>query len=486
MTTFDLQAAAWRVMREAGLEPEIPPAAQAEARAATAAADAAAPARDLRDRLWSSIDNDSSRDLDQLEWAEALGGGRARLLLAIADVDVLVPAGSNGDQHARRNTTSVYGGVTTFPMLAVALSEDRTSLHQGQDRAAMVVELTVEPDGSVSGSEAYRALVRNQVRLSYDDLGAWLEGRGPAPAEVAAAGAALEAQLRLQDQIARQLQARRQERGALELETVEARPRVDERGAVSGLELTPKNRARSLIEDLMLAANSATADILERAGRSWLRRTVRAPRRWDRLLAVAREHGEELPQAPNAPALAAFLKRRRAAAPERFAELSLTVVKLIGPGSYEVERSGEDLEAHFALAVEGYTHSTAPNRRYADLVTQRLLKAALDGRPSPYPDDELAAIAGECTRKADAARRVERRLRKMAAAVLLAPRLGDVFDAVVTGAKPEGTYARLLAPPAEGRIVRGERGLDVGDRVRVRLERTDPEVGFIDFAVAER
>jgi VacB/RNase II family 3'-5' exoribonuclease len=475
----DLVATARRLLIESGFEPDLPPAAEDQVRR-VAALGPPAGLRDLRDRLWSSIDNTTSRDLDQIEWAERRGPDHTLLSIGLADVDEKVAAGTPLDGHAGRNTTSVYTGVATFPMVPIRLSEDLTSLREGEDRVAVVLDLLVARDGSVAEAGLERALVRNQARLAYDQVADWLEGRGSPPGS---GGEALQEQLRIQDEAAGWLKARRQQRGALELETIEARPVVD-RGDGLRLELTRKSRAREIIEDLMLAANTALAGFLEGHGRTSLRRVVRSPKRWDRIVAVAAHNGETLPPEPDARALAAFLSRRRAADPDHFPDLSLAVVKLLGAGSYAVERPGEDLGGHFALAVPDYTHSTAPNRRYADLVTQRLVKAVLAGQPGPYGDDELAAIATQCTRKEDDARRVERRMRKIAAAVLLAPRVGEIFDAIVTGVTPDGTYARLVAPPAEGRIVRGEAGLDVGDRISVRLLATDPGRGFIDFAAA--
>jgi VacB/RNase II family 3'-5' exoribonuclease len=481
MNLRDLVATARRLVIEAGFEPDLPPPADAQVRHLSPRPQVDG-VRDLRERLWSSIDNEQSRDLDQIEWAERRAPDRILLSIGLADVDDRVPAGSPLDDHAGRNTTSVYTGVATFPMLPPELSEDLTSLHERADRLAVVVDLVVVRDGTIAEVNIERALVRNRARLSYDQVGPWLEGNAARPEKI---DGDLEAQLRLQDEAARWLKTRRQQRGALELETIEARPVVVGDG-LGRLELTRKSRARELIEDLMLAANTALAGYLESRQLASLRRVVRSPKRWDRIVAVAAEHGETLPAEPSAPALAAFLTRRRAADPTGFPEVSLAVVKLLGAGSYAVERPGQDLGGHFALAVPDYTHSTAPNRRYADLVTQRLVKAVLAGRSTPYTDQDLDVIATQCTRKEDDARKVERRMRKIAAAVLLAPRIGDLFDAIVTGVTPDGTFARLLDPPAEGRIVRGETGLDVGHRLRVRLLATDAARGFIDFAAAPR
>jgi VacB/RNase II family 3'-5' exoribonuclease len=481
MAPPDLRSRARDLMRAAGFEPEFPAAALAEAARAAPATAPAGDVQDLRALYWSSIDNPESRDLDQLEWAEPLGDGRARLRVAIADVDAQAPAGSAIDRHAAANTTSVYTGIATFPMIPERLSTDLTSLHQDRDRLAVVLDLVVDADGNAADAAVTRALVCNRARLAYPDVGRWLEGAGPPPRAVAASQE-LQQQLRLQFQIGGWLRARRRERGALELETIEARP-VSDGQQITGLELVRKNAARDLIEDIMLAANSALATLCESRGISWIRRIVRSPSRWQRLVTLASSHGEALPPEPSGPALATFLTRRRAAAPEAFVELSLAVVKLIGAGEYAVEHAGEDLAGHFGLAVDHYTHATAPNRRYADLITQRLVKAAAAGGPAPYSDGDLDAIAQQCTRKEDDARKVERQLRKLGAAALLAPRVGERFQATVTGVTSKGVFARLLGPPAEGRVVRGEQGLDVGDRITVRLQAVDPDRGHIDFAV---
>jgi exoribonuclease-2 len=404
--------------------------------------------------------------------------------VAVADVDAVVAAGSAVDRHAHHNTTSVYTGAEIFPMLPERLSTDLTSLNAGQTRLAVVVELAVTPEGAVRGSTVYRARVRNQAKLAYGAVAAWLEGTGPAPS--ARAGAAdVDAQLRLQDRVAQALRRRRHEHGALDLETIEPQPVFDGE-AITALRVDRPSRALQLIEDLMIAANGATARYLAAAGVPSLRRVVRSPERWARLVALAAEHDVRLPDAPDAAALQAFLVARRAADPLGFPDLSLVVVKLMGAGEYVVEPPGGAPIGHFGLAVRDYTHSTAPNRRFPDLVTQRLLKAALAGRPSPYANEDLAALATHCTAQEDAANRVERQVRKSAAALLLEGRVGDRFDGVVTGASEKGTWVRVFDPPVEGRVVAGSRGLEVADRVRVRLVGTDVERGFIDFVRADR
>ena len=478
MSGFDLRAAARSVATEHGFVVDgvddalapLPLSALGEG------------ARDERDLLWSSIDNQDTRDLDQLEVAERLADGSILVKLAVADVDVYVAKDSPLDRRAAANTTSVYTGIETFPMLPERLSTDLTSLAEGATRAALVVEMAVAPDGRVGKTAVHRALVRNRAKLTYENVGAWLAGAAAAPSAVAA-NPGLAEQLRMQDEAACRLRKLRHERGALDLETIEART-VTANGRVVDIALVHKTRARDLIEDFMIAANVAVASFLETRGIASLRRVVKAPKRWPRIVALAAREGTTLPAEPDAKALADFLAARRAAAPDRFADLSLAVVKLMGAGEYDVEVPGGEQHGHFGLAVDDYTHSTAPNRRYADLVTQRQLKAAIAGASSPYDAAALEAIAERCTRMEDEARRVEREVRKMAAAALLAARVGESFDAIVTGDTPKGVFVRLLHPPAEGRVVRGEQGLDVGDRTRVTLLATDPAKGHIDLARA--
>jgi exoribonuclease-2 len=436
--------------------------------------------RDLRALLWSSIDNAESKDLDQIEFAEELPDKGIRLLVGIADVDALVAKGSAIDKHAAANATSVYTGIAVYPMLPEALSTDLTSLNEGADRVVLVIEIELAPDGTPRRHDVYRAVATNKAKLAYDSVGAWLEGRDHRPPLVAQTPW-LEQQLWLQDRAASLLKTVRQKAGALEFDTVEATP-VAKEGKIVALAVTRKNRARDLIEDFMIAANVAIAQYLAEQNRSAVRRVVRVPKRWNRIVDIAAKYGAKLPANPNPRPLAAFLAARRAADPLRFADLSLSIVKLLGPGEYVVDEPGPaDDQGHFGLAANDYTHATAPNRRYADLVTQRLVKAAIAGAPAPYTDDELAVVAAHCTDRENAASHVARIARKAAAAILLADRVGDVFDAIVTGVNKEGTYVRLLSPPAEGRVMRGEEEMDVGERVRVRLVRTDAERGFIDF-----
>ena len=484
----DLRARARQAMLEAGFAPDVPPAAAAEAAALDREQIAAqvAQVRDLRGLLWSSIDNADSRDLDQVEFAEHLPSGEIRLLVGIADVDAFVPAGSAIDRHVATNATSVYTGVVTFPMLPERLSTDLTSLIAGADRLAVVVEFVVgdpaagsSQSGEPRMSDVYRALVHNHAKLDYETTGAWLESSGAPPPELADTPG-LEAQLRLQDQAAEWLRALRRRNGALDLETIEA-SLVAADGVVVELTVRHKNRARYLIESLMIAANSVMATFLEDRGVPTIERVVRTPARWPRIVELAATFGEQLPAAPDSRALSDFMERRKQADPAHFPDLSLAVVKLLGSGEYTLVLPGLDDASHFGLAAQDYTHATAPNRRYADLVMQRLIKATLAQLPAPYANAELEAIAERCNERDRAAKKVERRMRKTAAVALMAGRIGDTFDAIVTGVAPKGTFVRLLAPPVEGRVVRGEQGLDVGDRTRVRLVATDATKGFIDF-----
>ena len=472
-------------MRAHGFEPEFSPQAQEQLAALTAHPPPVEPGgevRDLRHLLWSSIDNDTSRDLDQIETAESLPGGDTKVLVAIADVDAFVPRHTAIDDHAANATTTVYTGVRNFSMLPEPLSTGATSLLEAQDRPSVVIEFVVSGDGSVHSGTVYRAIVRNAAQLAYDAVGAWLERTGPAPAKVAAS-TDLQAQLTLQDACAQSLRRARYQHGALNIETIETHP-VVLHGEVVGVVRQDKNRATELIEDFMIAANEVVARTLEARHVSSIRRVVKTPERWDRIAAVAAMHGGALPAAPDSKALNQFLIARKTADPDHFADLSLAVIKLLGPGQYMLERPGDPEPGHFGLAVQDYTHSTAPNRRFADLVTERLVKALLAGQPAPYSDDELASIARNCTLKEDAARKVEREMSKRIAAVAMSGRLGETFDAIVTGVTPSGTFVRVLTPHVEGLLARGQQGADVGDKLRVRLVSTDPQRGYIDFARA--
>jgi exoribonuclease-2 len=469
-------------MIEHGFQPEFP--AGTDAQLAEIEAHPGPPAipglQDLSGLLWSSIDNDTSRDLDQIEWAEQLADGRIRVLVGVADVDVCVPLGSVIDGHARSETTSVYTGVKVFPMLPVELSEGITSLNENQDRVAHVLEYCVDATGAVSDGKVYAALVRNRAQLAYNAVGAWLDGSGPAPAKVAAS-AELAAQLKLQDAAAQRMVGGRFQHGALDLETIETRPELKGDQPVD-IVSQQKNRATSLIEEFMVAANGVAARTFEDAGVASIRRIVRTPKRWDRIVEVANGLGTTLPAAPDSKALNDFLLAQKQKDPDHFPDLSLAVIKLMGPGEYVLVKPNEPSPGHFGLAVQDYTHSTAPNRRFPDIVTQRLMKALLAKTPAPYSEDDLNAIAQRCTLMEDASRKVERDMQKRIAAVVLHPRIGQSFPAIVTGVNQYGTFVRTLNPHVDGMLVRGGKGLDVGDKVTVKLISTDPQRGFIDFA----
>ena len=475
---FDVAAAARRVVVAAGFESDINAEAKRQLDAIVGPAALGPEVRDLRDRPWSSIDNTESRDLDQIEVAEQLADGNIRLVVGIADVDVLVPRGSPLDEHAFANCTSVYTGVEMFPMLPEKLSTDFTSLNESADRLIIAIETVVSEQGTVVSYDVYRAMARNMAKLAYDEVGAWLDGGAP-PKKVSA-NATLSAQLRLQATASKRLKDERVRNGALEFDTIEASP-VTQNGRIVDLKVVHKNLARDLIEDFMIASNVAIAKFLEAKGRSGIRRVVREPERWSRIVELAGRYGESLPPAPDSLSLATFLARRRAADPDRFPDLSISIVKLMGPGIYALDLPGKDPGGHFGLAAHDYTHATAPNRRYADLVTQRLVKATLANTPAPYNDDELAEVAKQCTEREDAENKVERNVRKIVAALLLSDRIGETFDAIVTGANQKGTFVRTIHPPAEGMVVRHHEGFDVGDKVRVKLVAADPQKAFIDF-----
>jgi exoribonuclease-2 len=480
MDAINLHQIAVEAMRSRGLLPAFAPQALHEVEAARKAGpERNGTIRDLRHLTWFSIDNDDTRDLDQLSVAEALPDGTARLLVAVADVDAMVRPGGAVDGHAGVNTTSVYTAAGVFPMLPEALSTDLTSLHEGQERLALVVDMLVQADGTVSAWDIYRASVLNRAKLTYDSVSAWLDGAAAAPPQVDQVPG-LADQLRLHDTLAGQLRQWRHRRGALNVKTVSARP-VFQDGRLVDLRPDEKNRAKDLIADLMIATNTATARFLAGKGFPSLRRFLQAPRRWERIVTLAAGHGVQLPALPDAVALDAFLRARREANPEGFADLSLAVVKLLGSGEYAAAPAGAASQAHFGLAVNDYAHSTAPNRRFPDLVTQRLLKAALADEAPPYSAEALAEIARHCTVQEDNANKVERQVLKAAAAWLLHGRIGETFDAIVTGAAAKGTFVRIGRPLLEGRVVRGFEGLDVGDTLRVRLVAVDAAQSFIDF-----
>jgi ribonuclease R len=481
-----LQSIAHRAMLERGLLPDFSDAALAElSRMKSPTMQKGTPVgtenqiRDLRDLLWASIDNDDSRDLDQLTVAEAISEENVKILVAIADVDAVVKNDSAIDQHARHNTTSVYTAAEIFPMLPEEVSTGITSLNLNEERLALIIEIVIGADGSLQGSDIYHGWVRNHAKLAYNSLAAWLEGNGVIP-EAVAAVSGLEENLRLQDKATQRMKNLRHIHGALTLETIEAKP-VFDGDQIRALEIEEKNRAKEIIEDLMIAANGVTARYLSARKFPSIRRVVRTPKRWERIIEIANERGGKLPDRPDSKALEEFLIKEKAADPLRFPDLSLAVIKLLGTGEYIAELPEGNAPGHFGLAVKDYAHSTAPNRRYPDLLTQRLLKAALADLPVPYKIDELDELAVHCTTAEDAATKVERQVEKSAAALLLESRIGEQFDSLVTGASEKGTWVRLLSVPVEGKLVQGFDGIDVGDRIRVQLIDTNVEQGFIDF-----
>jgi exoribonuclease II len=475
----DLDELAAQAMQDYGLVPEFSADVRRQLDSIRGpSAEAGGPIRDQRDLLWCSIDNEDSRDLDQLTVSEVQAGGMVKVFVAIADVDALVNKDTPIDLHARTNTTSVYTGARIFPMLPERLSTDFSSMNPDEERVAMVTEMTFAQDGELQASTVYRARVHNKAKLDYDSVSAWIDGKAELP-RAAAAVKGMEHQLRTQDSVAQQMRARRREQGALEFQTFQPKAVFDGDRVVE-IRQQVQNRARQIIEEFMIATNGCTARFLAGKKRASLRRVVRSPERWARIREVAAEYGETLPMDPDAHALEHFLAKQRKRDPLRFPDLSLVIVKLMGAGEYVVEIPGGPVIGHFGLAVRDYAHSTAPNRRYPDLVTQRLLKAVLADAPSPYSHAELAALAQHCSQQEDAANKVERRMRKSEAALLLQSRLGDVFDGVITGVAKGNTWVRVFAPPAEG-MLRTRVGLRVGQVVKVRLLETNVERGFIDF-----
>ena len=479
-----LRRIARRVMMERGLLPDFSAQAMTELNGIGGAGEKIeGSTRDLRSLVWCSIDNDDSLDLDQLTVAIPLPGEAVKILVAIANVDAIVKKQSALDDHAKQNTTSVYTAAEIFPMLPEKLSTDLTSLNFESDRLAVVVEISLGSDGSLQASDLYQGFVRNHAKLAYNSVAAWLEGSGTMPQEIGAVNGLVE-NLRLQDRVARMLKSLRHAHGALDLETIEARP-IFEGDEVKDLEVETRNSAKDLIEDFMIAANGVTARYLASKNFPSIRRVVRTPKRWDRIVEIAAEQKFVLPQQPESKALDQFLLSAKAADPVRFPDLCLSIIKLLGAGEYVVELPGGSTAGHFGLAVKDYAHSTAPNRRFPDLITQRLLKAAMAGQSSPYANDELDMLAKHCTEEEDAAKKVERQVGKSAAAMVLESRVGEKFDSIVTGASMKGTWVRLLHPPIEGRLIHGFEGLDVGHRLRVQLVHTDVERGYIDFKKVE-
>jgi exoribonuclease-2 len=478
-----LDERARETMAENGFEPNFPAEALAELASIESQQtkpDSGDGAEDLRGLLWSSIDNESSRDLDQIEFAEELDNGDIRILVAIADVDHLVKKNTALDLHAEKNTVSIYTPTEIFPMLPEQLSTGLTSLNEDEERLAIVVELVVKENGDVPGNNVFRGLVRNRAKLAYESLGAWLDDNGKEPEKLTSTPG-LKEQIILQKKASERLHKFRMEKGALEFESIESSA-VMENGEVRGIVSVKENSARKLIENFMVAANVEMAEFLEARGLASLRRVVKTPEHWDGIREIAQKYGVELPMEPEAKKLAQFLIDRHAADPLHFPDLSLAIIKLIGSGEYVVERPGDEGDGHFGLGVRDYAHSTAPNRRFPDIVVQRLVKAAMDDRPQPYSAEELETIAEHCNKQESAARKVERKMRKVVAATVMKRHIGESFDAIVTGVTDRGTFARILRPPVDGRIVRGDRGLRVGEKIGVKLLSAEPSKGFIDFA----
>jgi exoribonuclease-2 len=477
---FDLVAAARREMIHQGFDPDFAPGtdAQLETIGNRPPVVPENGIRDLRHLLWSSIDNDTSRDLDQVEVAERTTNG-IRVMVGVADVDADVPGGTPIDRHAGKETVTVYTAVHNFPMLPEELSTDLTSLNENDDRRAVVIEMLVDSQGLIASSCIYRAILRNKAQLAYNGTGAWLEGRAAAPAKIAAS-AELQAQLRLQDEAATRLRRQRDRLGALHLDRVEAVAMVTD-GRIQDVQAAQKTRANDIIEDFMVSANEVMAKTLKDEGRTSIRRVVRTPERWPRIVELAARYEQKLPDTPDSGALSAFLQHCHRVDPDHYEDIALAVIKLMGPGEYVMSRPGDTGDGHFGLAAQDYTHSTAPNRRYSDIVTQRLVKAFLANAPSPYSDGALDAIARNCMQMEHAARKVERAMAKRVAAVAMQSRIGEKFDAVVTGVTSSGTFVRVFNPPVEGMLCQGHEGLDVGDRFQVTLTRADPERGYIDF-----
>jgi exoribonuclease R len=522
---FDLAEAALDEMHEAGFKPEFGEGVAeqvAEIVQKLAVLKPEAGLEDLRALGWSSIDNDTSRDLDQIEVADRVEGG-IQLRVAIGDVAASVAQGSPIDKHAQEQTQTIYTAVKNFPMLPLELSAGVTSLNENGDRLAVMMSFTVGPDGQMLGENVSRAMVRNRAQLAYSRVGPWLEKTaagvvdddvlslrsdsareheadaslsggadagvresGPgAPAVSPVSGSLADGwlveQLKLQDEAAQALHAARVKNGALEFHKSEADPVVVD-GKVIDVTEAIQNRAMNLIEDLMVAANGVMARALRKGGRSGLQRVVVIPKRWDRIVALASQHGYELPEVPDSAALNEALTDIRLKDPIHYPDVAVSVIKLMGPGEYLLMRADDDPTGHFGLAARDYTHSTAPNRRFPDIVTQRVLHAMMTGAPPPYSDAELAAIAIHCNEADKKLRKIERNMEKRVAAVAMSSRIGEVFPGVVTGASDKGVYVRVIRPPFEGRVVQGGDGLDVGDKVNVKLIHTDPARAFIDFA----
>lgn len=479
--SIDLTQLAKQAMVQYDLIPEFPPSVIDEVNQIQAPASISSSSKDLRDKLFFSIDNDDSRDLDQLTYAEQLPNGSFKIYVAIADVDSLVKKGSPIDHYAQNNTVSVYTPSKIFPMLPEKLSTNLTSLNEDEDRLAIVVEVEVTAEGIVgANNQLYSALVHNYAKLAYNGVAAWLDEKGPAPSSRFSNVKGLIDQIHLQDKITTLLKENRTKEGSLTFETIEALPIMKDQEVVE-IKVSESNRAKNIIEEFMIAANAATSQFLKNNRTPSLRRVVRTPKRWDRIVAIAAERGEKLPDQPDSKALNEFLIKQRSIDPVRFPDLSLIIIKLLGRGEYIVEHLGEQPVGHFNLAIKDYTHSTAPNRRFPDLITQRLIKTILIHASPAYTIQELEYLARQCTDKETMADKVERKMRKSATILLLSTKMGQTFQGIVTGAGSSGTWVRIFNPPTEGKLVQGYERVDVGDQIQVKLVHLDITQGFIDF-----
>lgn len=479
----DLAQLANQIMRERGLQPEFSKDELQQLSQINNPAPLPSNFVDLRSLLWCSIDNDDSRDLDQLTYAEKGSDTKITLWVAIADVDALVKKDTPIDVHARINTTSVYTPAKIFTMLPEKLSTNLTSLNENEERVTMVVKFQINQTGDILNSSIFQALVHNYAKLTYDAIGGWLEGRNPI-SDNAKKVPGLENALKTQHEAAQILRKRRHEAGSLTLESSEAEVKVTNNNQIV-IQLSRHNFAHQLIEEFMIATNRIMAQRFNEAKISSLRRVVRIPKYWDRIVEIANGFGEDLPQNPDSKALDAFLIKRQKADPVSFPDLSLTVIKLLGRGEYIVENDKESPVGHFALALSDYTHSTAPNRRFPDLISQRQYKAFLQGEKTPYALEELQRLATHCTQQEDAAMKVERQVNKSAAAAFLSSQIGTIFKGIITGASEKGTWVRIFQPAVEGKIIRGYERLNIGDKVSVQLKYVDIPKGFIDFALVD-